>query len=498
MLSGLRVFKKMNILLDCNNTIENHYALSQEKDDIFQRMSSIIGSTLSVKCSKKDIEEVEIALASHNSNMAWINHVFFWRELLAKFRVLDEERLEYIYEEYVRIYKEKIDIYDDFYIFYEWASSNNCPVSLIANANDKRVRAFIAKFELDKYFHHILISGEMPFKKPDPFMFSYPTKDLGYKYDETIMIGDRYKNDIYGSKRLGIHSVLINRDSLLSQSLSPNYTPDVTVDSLVEASSYIDAVMQKNIVPLYINKEQISSSSIKKVSTALVLAGGRGKRMGDFTKDKQKCMLELNGKPILFYIFRALRNSGVEKIVLALDYLADISSERVNQIANELKIEVVNVKGGFLSTSHAVNMCLEHLGDVFFYCHGNVLFQERLLEKLWEVSHEGQFSTIAITNNADDITHLKVEEFIDGNIVTASLPVGTNDAKFTHLGVSLYRKDLFNNHYIEDQMTESSLIDYLSDGGVVKGYLYDKGWTHLQTEDDYLEVRNLHYWEFAR
>jgi len=32
---------------------------------------------------------------------------------------------------------------------------------------------------------------------------------------------------------------------------------------------------------------------------AIVFAGGLGKRMGEFTRSHQKCMLQVDGKPIL-------------------------------------------------------------------------------------------------------------------------------------------------------------------------------------------------------
>ena len=488
----------MNILLDCNNTIENHFALSQAKPEIMKRMSSFVSEKLSVNCSVKDIKQIELLLQNHNSAMAWINHVFFWRELISKFGIYTEDVLEEVYDKFLEIYREKVEIYEDFYEFIEWASINDYPVSLIANANDKRLRAFLAKFNLDEHFRHILISGEMPFKKPDKFMFLYPTKDLGYRCDESIMIGDRFTNDIFGAKRLGIHSVLINRETSLSHSPSPNYAPDIMVSSLIEASGYISSVKSGDVNRLYINKELISSSSTSKVRTAMVLAGGRGSRMAPLTKSTQKCLLPVNGKPILFHIFQLLRNSGVEKVVVALDYMAEKIRNTVIEAGNKMDLEVVCVSDEFRSTSHAVHTCLKELDDIFFYCHGNILFQDRLLEKLWEISHEGQFSTLALTPHAEDVTHLKVEEFVDSNIVKAGFASDLDSAELTHIGVSIYRKDLFEKHYVPERMTEASIVSFLSDGGVVRGYLYDKGWSHLETTKDHEEVQHHPYWKFAR
>lgn len=48
-------------------------------------------------------------------------------------------------------------------------------------------------------------------------------------------------------------------------------------------------------------------------TVAIVLAGGRGKRMGS---DRPKQYLELNGKPILYYTLRAFEESYVDEVIL--------------------------------------------------------------------------------------------------------------------------------------------------------------------------------------
>ena len=51
----------------------------------------------------------------------------------------------------------------------------------------------------------------------------------------------------------------------------------------------------------------------KKTYTAIVLAAGKGTRMGG---DVHKQYLLLNGKPVLYYSLKALEDSRVDHIVL--------------------------------------------------------------------------------------------------------------------------------------------------------------------------------------
>lgn len=55
---------------------------------------------------------------------------------------------------------------------------------------------------------------------------------------------------------------------------------------------------------------------------ALILAGGRGKRLGEITQSKNKCMLEINGKPLIVYSLDCASKMDVSEIVVVVGYQA--------------------------------------------------------------------------------------------------------------------------------------------------------------------------------
>ena len=57
---------------------------------------------------------------------------------------------------------------------------------------------------------------------------------------------------------------------------------------------------------------------------AVVLAGGKGTRLGEATKNRPKPMVELNGKPLLEYTLEWLKEQGVSKAILTLNYLPEV------------------------------------------------------------------------------------------------------------------------------------------------------------------------------
>lgn len=57
---------------------------------------------------------------------------------------------------------------------------------------------------------------------------------------------------------------------------------------------------------------------------AIILAAGRGSRLGPLTNDVPKCMVPLAGRPLLAWQIDALRHAGVTQIVIVGGYHAEI------------------------------------------------------------------------------------------------------------------------------------------------------------------------------
>ncbi len=58
--------------------------------------------------------------------------------------------------------------------------------------------------------------------------------------------------------------------------------------------------------------------------SALILAAGRGSRMGELTDQRPKCMLKLEGTPLLKWQVRALSCSGIRDITVITGYCREI------------------------------------------------------------------------------------------------------------------------------------------------------------------------------
>ncbi len=59
-----------------------------------------------------------------------------------------------------------------------------------------------------------------------------------------------------------------------------------------------------------------------KTTRALILAAGRGSRLGELTRDRPKCLTMLAGRTLLEWQIAALRGAGIEEIAIVTGYRA--------------------------------------------------------------------------------------------------------------------------------------------------------------------------------
>jgi choline kinase len=69
------------------------------------------------------------------------------------------------------------------------------------------------------------------------------------------------------------------------------------------------------------------------ISRAILIAAGRGKRLGPHTEDIPKCMVQVGKKPILGWVWDAFRSAGIEELVVIRGYRGDVLEGFVRTLA---------------------------------------------------------------------------------------------------------------------------------------------------------------------
>ncbi|MCB9803079.1 NTP transferase domain-containing protein [Candidatus Nomurabacteria bacterium] len=78
------------------------------------------------------------------------------------------------------------------------------------------------------------------------------------------------------------------------------------------------------------------------IKKALISAAGRGTRMLDFAKDKPKHLIEVGGKPFLYYLLNNLKKAGFLDIVMVVGYKKEIMDLFLEEYKDDFNVTVVN------------------------------------------------------------------------------------------------------------------------------------------------------------
>jgi choline kinase len=111
---------------------------------------------------------------------------------------------------------------------------------------------------------------------------------------------------------------------------------------------------------------------------AVILAAGLGRRIGPSSNSTPKCLLEVNGKPILRYQLDALRSHGVEDVIVVVGYLGkkirDFLGPAVSYVENSVYQES--------NSSYSLWLARDRLGTDFVYLNSDLVFDDAILKKL--------------------------------------------------------------------------------------------------------------------
>ncbi|MEO9256546.1 MAG: nucleotidyltransferase family protein [Tepidiformaceae bacterium] len=107
---------------------------------------------------------------------------------------------------------------------------------------------------------------------------------------------------------------------------------------------------------------------------AVLLAAGKGTRLGELTENFPKPLLEVGGRPIIVHILDGLLSAGIDDVSIVTGHAGDILEREIgNGGASGLRIryERQETPDG---TARALALAREHLsGDQFFFGWGDIL-----------------------------------------------------------------------------------------------------------------------------
>ncbi|MBE7445762.1 MAG: nucleotidyltransferase family protein [Planctomycetia bacterium] len=147
----------------------------------------------------------------------------------------------------------------------------------------------------------------------------------------------------------------------------------------------------------------------------LILAGGRGKRLGQTTENQNKCMLNVAGTPLIEYSLNCAVNLDISEIVIVVGYKAE---EIINKHGNEYKQTPIKyvIQQEQKGLVHAIECSKNTIGnDDFMLMLGDeVMVNPRHKEMLLKFQEEDLFSICGTVAVKDKTLISKTYSIIQG------------------------------------------------------------------------------------
>lgn len=226
----------------------------------------------------------------------------------------------------------------------------------------------------------------------------------------------------------------------------------------------------------------------------LMLAAGMGKRLGKYTKGNTKCMLNVAGKTLIERAVDALKNVGINRLVMVVGYKSENLKKFINDNIKDVEIVFIDNpdydKSNNIYSLYLAKEWLEK--DDTIMLESDLIYENKMIEELVKDKNKN----VALV--------AKYEQWMDGTVVTLDDKnritsfVEKKDFKFDRTDeyyktVNIYKlsKEFSKNEYIpflEAYMKAYGLNEYYE--------LALKAIAHLSRSDlKALPIKNIKWYE---
>ena len=187
--------------------------------------------------------------------------------------------------------------------------------------------------------------------------------------------------------------------------------PDVTRESALAVMRsrvlrHLPLVAEDGRLVDLLTLQEVEAPPARLPTTAVIMAGGEGKRLRPLTDDTPKPLLHVGGRPILEILIERLRASGIADIVLAVRHMSQMIRDRLGDGSRlGVRIEYVEEPSP-LGTMGALRLLRERPSAPFFVVNSDILTKCDF-RAMWEFHgrQDGCLLTVGVSLHQVDIPY---------------------------------------------------------------------------------------------
>ena len=209
----------------------------------------------------------------------------------------------------------------------------------------------------------------------------------------------------------------------------------------------------------------------------VVLMGGLGTRLKEFTKETPKSLVDVGGRPFFDYELMLLKHYGFRRFLFLIGYKADMIEEYYGDgSAFGISIEYCYDGKELLGTGGAIRRAYDKLEDDFLVIYGDSFMDIDYEETIFRYvagKDEGKRAVMTVLKNKDRFDKSNVV-LRDGNIVLYDKVNTTPEMEYIDYGACIYEKSLFDDFKAGEKFDIAILQNRLSLDGELAAHVVDK------------------------
>lgn len=225
---------------------------------------------------------------------------------------------------------------------------------------------------------------------------------------------------------------------------------------------------------------------------AIILAAGRGLRLGAGTKDRPKCLLEIGGKPLIKHQIDALRSLGIDRIHVVVGFLGDKVCDTVGHDCHC----ITNARYAETNSLYSLRLALKQIQGPTMLLNSDVLAHREVYVRVAQASG----SCLAFDSSSDcEEEEMKVS-FVNGRLRAISKDLSKGEADGENVGILKFDADTVERLTQEadaiindgaERCWAPAVLHNIADQTVVRGIdVADLPWTEIDFAEDLAFARD--------
>ena len=208
--------------------------------------------------------------------------------------------------------------------------------------------------------------------------------------------------------------------------------------------------------------------------------------------DTPKCLLEINEIPIIKHQIKFFKKNGIDDILVVTGY----KSEMIRNLLNNEVEYVQNSKFNEMNNIYSVWLAIQKLQDDFVCVYGDLMFDEKILEKCLEIKNEIGLMVEPLTR--DETMKVKIE---NGKIIAINKQIEHNVANGNFIGMAKFSKKIAKMLFDEiDELIAKNVDGYYTLGieqlikkNIQVGYQFTNGlsWMDMDEMNEFEEAKKI-------